>query len=236
MRDGLAIFLPVDYPWLFELGYREQDLSPFMTMNPWHREMQRIVEESANTVSSLDDILQELGQAASLVSERLRAGGCLIAFGNGGSAAQAQHLVAELVGRFEKDRGPIPALALTTDTSVLSSVGNDYGFEAIFARQVQALGKPGDVVLGISTSGDSPNVLRALDVAREKNIPTIGLTGRRGGRMRQRVDLCLCVSSDSTPRIQEAHLVICHLLCQLVEDIVPSIGMQEKNFRLESRP
>jgi D-sedoheptulose 7-phosphate isomerase len=191
-----------------------------MTTNRRHEEMEKILAESAGVVSSLGGILPELGEAAELVSERLLSGGCLITFGNGGSAAQAQHLAAELVGRFEQERRSIPALALTTDPSILTAVGNDYGFEEVFARQIRALTRPGDVALAISTSGESPNVLRALDAAREKNLRTIGLTGRTGGKMRDKVDLCLCVPSDSTPRVQEAHLVIAHILCRLVETSV----------------
>jgi D-sedoheptulose 7-phosphate isomerase len=193
-----------------------------MIMNHWHQEMERILVESTGTISSLKNILKELGQAAGLVSESVRSGGCLILFGNGGSAAQAQHIAAEFVGRFQNDRQPLAAIALTTETSALTAIGNDYGFEEIFARQVRALARPGDVVLAISTSGNSANVLHALDAAREKNVSTIGLTGRDGGRMRERVDLCLCVPSDSTPRIQEAHLVISHILCRLVETSVIS--------------
>jgi D-sedoheptulose 7-phosphate isomerase len=193
-----------------------------MTRNRWQQDMERVLAESAGTVSSLDGILPELGEAIELVSKRLRAGGCLIVFGNGGSAAQAQHLAAELVGRFEQERRSIPALALTTDPSIVTAVGNDYGFEEIFARQVRALGRPGDVALAISTSGNSPNVLRALDAAHEKNVPAIGLTGRNGGKMRDKVDICLCVPSDSTPRIQEAHLVISHILCSRIETSVIS--------------
>lgn len=193
-----------------------------MTVNQWHEETERILAESVGTVTSLASILPEVGEAANLVSERVRSGGCLLVFGNGGSAAQAEHLAAELVGRFERqrERGPISAVALTSNSSVLTSVGNDYGFEEIFARQLRALGRPGDVALAISTSGNSANVLRALDAARESKLLTIGLTGRTGGQMRERVDLCLCVPSDSTPRIQEAHLVICHILCRLIESSV----------------
>jgi len=188
-----------------------------MNTNLRHEEMKRILVESAEAIESLGGMLHELGQACELVTERILAGGCLLAFGNGGSAAQAQHVASELVGRFQRDRQPLAAIALTTDTSALTSIGNDYGFEEIFSRQIRALARPGDVALAISTSGDSPNVLRALDAAREKSLCTIGLTGREGGKMRGRVDLCLCVPSDSTPRIQEAHLVISHILCHMVE-------------------
>jgi D-sedoheptulose 7-phosphate isomerase len=188
-----------------------------MNTSSLHEEIETILAESARVIASIAGMRHELNQASELVSERIRAGNCLLAFGNGGSAAQAQHLTAELVGRFEEERRPIPALALTTDPSILTAVGNDYGFEEVFARQIHALARPGDVALAISTSGNSPNVLRALDAAREKNLRTIGLTGRKGGKMRERVDLCLCVPSDSTPRIQEAHLVISHILCHMVE-------------------
>jgi D-sedoheptulose 7-phosphate isomerase len=188
-----------------------------MTNELRHEALETTLAESAKAIAAITGILRELGQACELLSERIQAGGCVLAFGNGGSAAQAQHLAAELVGRFEQDRRALPALALTTDTSALTAIGNDYSFEEIFARQIRALARPGDVALAISTSGNSPNVLRALDAAREKNLRTIGLTGRKGGRMRERVDLCLCVPSDSTPRIQEAHLVISHILCHMVE-------------------
>jgi D-sedoheptulose 7-phosphate isomerase len=191
-----------------------------MNKHPWHEEIQKIVAEAAGAISSLDAIAPELGKAAELVSERLRAGGCLILFGNGGSAAQAQHIAAEFVGRFQYDREPLAAISLTTDTSALTAIGNDYGFEEIFARQLRALARPNDVAFAISTSGNSPNVLRALDVVREMKVAAIGLTGRSGGEMRGRVDLCLCVPSDSTPRIQEAHLIISHILCELVEESI----------------
>lgn len=184
----------------------------------WQRDMvQGTLAEIARVNGALEEIQYEFSQAVKIISEGLRQGKCLIVFGNGGSAAQAEHLVAELVGRFERERAPIGALALTCGSSVLTAVGNDYGFEEVFTRQLRALARPGDIVLAISTSGNSRNVLRALEVAHEKKLRTIGLTGRHGGQMRERVDLCLCVPSDSTPRIQEAHLIICHILCSLVE-------------------
>ncbi len=191
-----------------------------MTLKRRDEDLKRIVADSATTISSLEGLLGTLGDAVDLVSESLRAGRCLLAFGNGGSAAQAQHIVAELVGRFQKERRALAAIALTTDTSVLTCLGNDYGFEEVFARQIRALGRPGDVALAISTSGNSPNVLKALDAARERGVSTLGWTGREGGAMRARVDLCLCVPADSTPRIQEAHLVLAHLFCQLLESSI----------------
>jgi D-sedoheptulose 7-phosphate isomerase len=191
-----------------------------MTKNSRHQELEAMLAESVATISSLEGILRDLAGAAALMTEGIRSGGAILAFGNGGSAAQAQHFAAELVGRFQLERAPLSAIALTTDTSALTSIGNDYGFEEIFARQVHALGRQGDLAFAISTSGNSSNVLRALDAAREKSLRTIGLTGRDGGKMRERVDLCLCVPSQSTARIQEAHMVILHLLCQMVETAV----------------
>ena len=137
--------------------------------------------------------------------------------GNGGSAADAQHIAAEFVSRFNFDRPGLPALALTTDTSILTAVGNDYGYEKLFQRQIEANGVAGDVFLGISTSGNSPNILRALEAARLKGITTFGLTGEGGGKMRALCDHCLCVPSADTPRIQEAHILIGHTLCAMVE-------------------
>ncbi|HVB34517.1 MAG TPA: D-sedoheptulose 7-phosphate isomerase [Patescibacteria group bacterium] len=188
-----------------------------MTTDLWQEEIQRTIAESVRVASSLREMAPKLSQAATIMADSLRSGGRLFALGNGGSAAQAQHVAAELVGRLEADRQPIPAIALTTDTSILTAVGNDYGFEEIFARQLRALARRGDVVLAISTSGNSPNVLRALEAAREMSLKSVGLAGRTGGEMGKRADLCLCVGSDSTPRVQEAHLLISHLLCSLVE-------------------
>jgi len=137
--------------------------------------------------------------------------------GNGGSAGDAQHLAAEIVGRFKLERRGLPAIALTTDSSILTAIGNDYGFEQVFRRQVEALAAPGDVVIGISTSGNSPNVLAALTLAREIGCRTIGLLGRDGGTILPVVDLDLTVPSQDTPRIQEGHITMIHILCDLVE-------------------
>ncbi|HZN54604.1 MAG TPA: D-sedoheptulose 7-phosphate isomerase [Candidatus Polarisedimenticolaceae bacterium] len=157
-------------------------------------------------------------EAGERIAAALRAGGKLLAFGNGGSAADAQHLAAEIVGRFRRERAGLPAIALTTDTSILTAVANDYGFDEVFARQVRALGAPGDVVLALSTSGASANVLRALDAAAEIGAFRIGLAGRGGGPMRARCDLALIVPGDDTARIQEAHITIVHALCELIDD------------------
>jgi D-sedoheptulose 7-phosphate isomerase len=158
-----------------------------------------------------------LARIADTVIASLAAGGKLLIAGNGGSAADAQHLAAEFLSRFAVERRPLPALALTTDTSVLTAIGNDYGFEQVFARQVRGLGRPGDIVLALSTSGRSPNVLSALVAARETGMATIGMTGEQGTAMRGLCDLCLVVPSDETAIIQQVHMVAGHMICGLVE-------------------
>jgi D-sedoheptulose 7-phosphate isomerase len=159
-----------------------------------------------------------IAEAAGLLLTRLQAGGKLIALGNGGSAADAQHIAAEFVGRYRADRKALAAIALTTDSSALTAIGNDFGFDKVFSRQLEAIGKGEDVVLAISTSGNSPNVLRALESAKKLGMVTIGLSGKSGGKMRGLADICLCVPSDCTPRIQEAHTLIIHILSGIVED------------------
>jgi len=158
-----------------------------------------------------------IAECAKMLAGGLHSGGKLLVMGNGGSAADAQHLAAELVGRFLMERKALPAIALTTDTSILTAVGNDYGFDQVFSRQVEALATPGDMVLGISTSGNSRNVINALATARDKGCKTVGLLGRDGGEIAGMVDLSLTVSSMETPRIQEAHQLIIHIICDLVE-------------------
>ena len=147
----------------------------------------------------------------------LRAGRKVLICGNGGSAADSQHLAAELVGRFSRERRALPAVALTTDTSVLTAIANDFGFDRVFARQVEAHGQPGDVLIGISTSGGSRDVLAAVEAARERGLVTIGLTGRDGGGLGRAVDVHVNVPSQSTARAQEVHATILHVLCDLVE-------------------
>jgi D-sedoheptulose 7-phosphate isomerase len=163
---------------------------------------------------------EKIAETAAVILRRFQAGGKLIAFGNGGSAADAQHLAAELVGRYRADRRALAAIALTTDSSALTAIGNDLGFENIFCRQLEAIGKPEDVVFAISTSGNSPNVLKAVILANKLGMITIGLTGRTGGELRNIVNLCLNVPSDSTPRVQEAHCLIIHILCGVVENAI----------------
>jgi D-sedoheptulose 7-phosphate isomerase len=170
----------------------------------------------------LEALERELGPKMILVAELLvdtfRNGNKLLVMGSGGSAADAQHLAGEIVGRFKLERRGLPAIALSTDTSILTAVANDYGFDAIFSRQVEALAREGDAVIGISTSGSSPNVLSALRLAREKGCRTVGLLGKDGGSIREMVDLDLTVPGHDTPRIQEGHITIIHILCELVEE------------------
>lgn len=165
-----------------------------------------------------DSHTDKVARAAELMITSVRSGGKVLIFGNGGSAADAQHIAAELVNRLNYDRPPIAAIALTTDTSIITSVGNDSSFDELFERQVRALGRPDDVALAISTSGNSPNVLRAVDAARELGIKTIALAGRDGGKLADAVDVALVVDARSTQRIQETHITIGHILCELVED------------------
>jgi D-sedoheptulose 7-phosphate isomerase len=155
--------------------------------------------------------------AARMMVESFRKGGKVILFGNGGSAADAQHIAAELVGKFGKDRRALPALALNVNTSVLTSISNDIDYSAVFSRQVEALASPGDVVVGISTSGRSESVLEGLKAARQKDARTIGMTGLSGEPLRRAVDLCLTAPSHKTPRIQEVHITMGHIICELVE-------------------
>lgn len=162
-------------------------------------------------------LVPQIEQAARWMIESLKNGNKILLFGNGGSAADAQHLAAELIGRYLKDRKSMPAIALTTDTSILTSLSNDYGFETIFARQVEGLAKSGDIAIGISTSGNSRNVLEGVEKAKELGCKTIGLLGCDGGRIADVVDLSITVPCKSTPHIQESHITIGHILCSLVE-------------------
>lgn len=183
---------------------------------------QTIATIFSESIAAKQQFLRDYGdaliEATQAVVHTLRAGGKILLFGNGGSAADAQHIAAEFVNRYVIERPPLPAIALTTDTSALTSIANDYGVADLFAKQIQALGKPGDVAIALSTSGNSPNVLRALDVCRERGIRTIGLTGGTGGEMVGKVDHLLCVAATRvTPRIQETHILIGHTICELVD-------------------
>ena len=183
--------------------------------------MARLQEAVAETVRLQRQFLEEQGAvvvaAARMLAESLRAGGRVFIFGNGGSAADAQHLAAEFVNRFQVERPPLAGLALTTDTSILTSVANDYGFSEVFAKQLQAWGRPGDVAWGISTSGGSPNVVRGLQTARELGLKTLAFCGRDGGEVALAADIPLIVRSRNTPRVQEVHITIGHVLCDLVD-------------------
>jgi len=165
-----------------------------------------------------DEFTATLASIATAVIEAYRTGNKVLLFGNGGSAADAQHIAAELVGRFYKDRKPLAAVALNTNTSTASAVANDYSFAEVFEREVKALGQPGDVALGISTSGNSDNVIRAIDTARAQGLVTIAFTGSSGGRLKDGVDECLRIPSVDTARIQEGHITAGHIMCELVEN------------------
>ncbi len=177
----------------------------------------RHLADHQRTIAALGDLTADLERIAALMIQALAGGGRIFWLGNGGSAADSQHLASELVGRFERERPGLAAIALTTDSSALTAIGNDYGFEQVFARQVEALCRPGDLVIGISTSGNSPNVLRALERARTLGITTAAFSGRDGGRLKDLVEACLIAPADNTARIQEAHLLAGHILCELVE-------------------
>ncbi len=185
--------------------------------------LQGIRDQLRETARNLDimasdaELVGLIGRVTGACVAALANGRKVLFAGNGGSAADAQHLAAELVSRFAYDRPGLPAFALTTDTSVLTAIGNDYGYDRLFARQIEAVGAAGDVFFGISTSGRSPNVLSALDAARAKGLVTVGMTGRAGGQMPGRCDYLLRVPSDSTPRIQEGHIAIGHAICQIIE-------------------
>nr|UXE45417.1 phosphoheptose isomerase [uncultured bacterium] len=173
-------------------------------------EVKRLLLEDANFLDLLE-------LTALRVADALRAGHKVIFMGNGGSAADAQHLAAELAGRYLMERRALPAIALSVNTSVLTAIGNDYSFDMIFARQLEALGLPGDVAIALSTSGNSRNLLLAMQVARGKKLITLGITGKSGGLLRNEVDVCLRVPSLEKPRIQECHIMLGHILCEIVE-------------------
>jgi D-sedoheptulose 7-phosphate isomerase len=177
-----------------------------------------IWEDHLAVARILPKLATEVSDAVDLIYSSLVNGGQLLVAGNGGSAADAQHIAAELTGRFLLERRPYRALALHANTSSLTAIGNDYGYEHVFAREVTAHARPGDVLLAISTSGNSANILRAIEAARECKVSVIGLTGETGGKMRAACDLCLCVPTKSTPRMQEMHITIGHTMCELLEE------------------
>ncbi len=178
-------------------------------------------EDSAEALALSTKTLQEpLSKATLALLQAIEQGNKILACGNGGSAADAQHFIAELVGRFERDRIPLAGIALNTDTSILTAVGNDYGFDQIFERQVQALGMPGDVLVAITTSGNSPNVIKAIEAAHARGMTVIALSGKKGGVMNEVLianDIHLCVPHDRTMRIQEIHILLLHILCDGID-------------------
>jgi len=188
-------------------------------------EIARRLEESILIKQAVaESNIREIEDMAKLIITAYRTGGKVVLFGNGGSAADAQHIACELVGQFALKRRAFPAIALTTNTSTLTAVANDYGYNTVFSRQVEALVNEKDVVVGISTSGDSPNVVEAIEMAKKKGARTIGLIGGNGGKLAEVADLVLIVPSDSTPRIQEVHITIGHIICELVEKELASDG------------
>ena len=175
------------------------------------------IQDAIDVKRRLVALIPDLEQVAHLLTNAYLRGNKAIFMVNGGSAADAQHLAAEFLGRFYHDREPLPALALNVNTSVLTAIGNDYTYAEVFSRQIKALGVPGDVAIGISTSGNSQNVISALQVAKSKGLQTIALTGETGGKMRDAADICIAVPSNDTPRVQECHILIGHIWCEIVE-------------------
>lgn len=171
------------------------------------------------TVKVIDMLLLPIENGCSMVSQTILGGNKLFIAGNGGSAADAQHIAAEFTGRFVKERKPLAAIALSTDTSAMTAISNDYGFDQVFARQLEALAQPGDLFLAISTSGNSGNILKAIESAKKMNCTVLGLSGRDGGKMNELCDLNIVVPSNTTARIQEMHMLIGHILCKAVDDL-----------------
>ena len=188
-----------------------------MTTNILHNNLERSLEVHERLISMC---LPSLSAAAKALVSAYRAGNKALFFGNGGSAADAQHLAAEFVGRYLRERRPLPALALNANSSAVTAIGNDYGYDQVFARQIEALARPGDVAVGITTSGNSPNVVEGILCARKLGLFTIALTGSTGGRLRDLADVLIAVPSDETPRIQECHILFGHALCDAVEQAI----------------
>jgi D-sedoheptulose 7-phosphate isomerase len=187
-------------------------------------QLQAIISQRIkDSIAVKQRLLRQAGICAEVAERLIRAireGNKVLLFGNGGSAADAQHIAAEFVGRYYLDRPALPAQALTVNTSSLTSIGNDYNYDQIFSRQIEAFGQEGDVAIGISTSGNSRNVVEALRAAKRKDMVTVGLTGESGGQLKLEVDYCICVPSGDTPRIQEAHILVGHILSELVEQAI----------------
>jgi len=188
--------------------------------NNFQHDVKKLIEASIVVKQELlrsEDVLLAIAKTSEILIDALQKGNKALFFGNGGSAADAQHIAAELVGRFAFDRPALPALALSVNTSCVTAIGNDFGFEQVFSRQLEALARPGDVAIGISTSGNSANVIHALTTAKKIGLHTVCLTGRTGGRLRSEVDHCICAPSTEAPRIQECHILIGHIISEIVE-------------------
>lgn len=183
-----------------------------------HQRILAIWQDHLDTAATLPVLVDEVSRAVDMIETALRRGNRLLIAGNGGSAADAQHMAAELTGRFLRERAPLAAMALHTNSSSLTAIGNDYGFDQVFAREVTAHGRPGDVLVAISTSGNSANIVRAIEAARQIGVSVIGMTGGTGGRIQPLCDVCLCVPTRSTPRIQEMHITIAHTICELLDE------------------
>jgi D-sedoheptulose 7-phosphate isomerase len=188
------------------------------TIHPASEAIRMAIDEHLQVVAALDALIPDIERVAAAMISCLRSGGKILWMGNGGSAADSQHLAAELVGRFRRERRGLASIALTVDSSILTAIGNDYGFDSVFERQVEALCRSGDVVVGITTSGNSPNILGAMRKARRLGAVTVGLTGGSGGALMAESDLCLVVPSGITARVQEAHILIGHVVCDRVEE------------------
>ena len=173
--------------------------------------------ETKQAIYENEELLNKIVDVSKKCVDIYKAGKKTILAGNGGSAADAQHIAAEMVGRYGFDRPSLPSLALTTDTSALTAIGNDYGYDAVFSRQLDGMGQDGDIFIGISTSGNSQNLLNAFDVAKKKNILSVALVGKDGGEMAKKADIAIVVPSESTPRIQESHILIGHIICDIIE-------------------
>jgi D-sedoheptulose 7-phosphate isomerase len=183
-------------------------------MNDNEIQLQESIDTKKALLSANLDVIREI---ADVIIKAYKDKHCVYLIGNGGSAADAQHIAGELIGRFKINRRPLPAIALTTDTSVITAIANDFGYETCFARQIEALAKPGDVLLAFSTSGNSKGILNAVQVAKSLRAITIGFTGKDGGLLKSIVDICLKIPSDNTPRIQECHITVGHIICSIVE-------------------
>ena len=187
-----------------------------------YQKFEKVFEQQRNNIQYVREsgYLERVSTVTEILTRVLKSGNKILIAGNGGSAAASQHFAAEVDGRFLKERAGIPAIALTTDTSVLTSIGNDYGYNWVFSRQIEALGKSGDVFFGISTSGNSENVVQAVQKAKEMEILTVGLLGKSGGTLKEMCDYDLTVPLDETPRVQEFHIMTIHMICEMIEELM----------------